>query len=50
MNTWLIGMVTGIYLATAGVSAYQKAWGLSVMFGGYALANLGIIWIARGGR
>jgi len=42
MAAWLIGLTGFIYLATA-VSLYMAdKTGLSIAFGGYALANIGL--------
>ena len=49
MSVWLTGLVTLIYAITSGTLMYERRWGLAVMFGGYAFANVGLIWeLARG--
>lgn len=50
MNIWLIALVTGIYAVTSGTFALGRMWGLAIMFAGYALANIGVIMVAKGGR
>ncbi len=44
MSATLIGIVTAIYTAIAVHEGYVGKPELAVVFGGYALANLGLIW------
>lgn len=44
MSAWLTGVVTLIYMLVAFNEMYQGRPGIALMFAGYALANLGIIW------
>lgn len=51
MSTPLIAIVTAIYVAVSGTLAYQRRWGMALVFIAYALANVGLIWdLTRGGR
>ena len=50
MSVWLTSLVTIIYAITSGTLVYERRWGLAVMFGGYALANLGLIYELIYGR
>ena len=43
MSTWLIVLVTLAYLATSIQQAVQRNYPVSVMFFGYAVANVGIL-------
>lgn len=51
--TWIevIPIVTGLLYSTAAVG-YARAgeWGWAITYGGYALANAGLIWAAIAGR
>lgn len=44
MSTPLIALVTLIYVGVAVSELYVGRPGMAVVFGGYALANLGLIW------
>ncbi len=44
MATWLVIVVTVIYAVTAVSLGLKGQWGPCVMFAGYSIANVGIIW------
>lgn len=44
MNTFLIWIVTALYAGQAVVLASGRDWPNMLIFSGYALANLGLIW------
>lgn len=44
MSAWLIGLVTFVYVCTAAALWYEGRGGLAVVFAGYALANVGLIY------
>ena len=49
MSTWLVGLVTVAYASTAVALWFEGRAGLSIMFAGYAFANLGLIYDVVGG-
>ena len=44
MSTWLVIAVTFAYAATAVDLLMRKDYGHALMFAGYAIANVGLIW------
>ena len=44
MSIWLIWVVTGIYAYQSGIFALAGNYAGSVVFFGYAVANVGLIW------
>jgi hypothetical protein len=44
VSTPLIALVTLIYVGVAVSELYAERPGMAVVFGGYAVANLGLIW------
>lgn len=44
MSTPLIAVVTLIYVGVAVSEFYAERPGMAVVFGGYAAANVGLIW------
>jgi len=47
MSNPLIWVVTGLYAAVAVSLLLEGKAGMAVMFTGYAIANLGVIWANR---
>jgi hypothetical protein len=47
VSTWLVIAVTFAYAATAVDLLLRKDYGHAVMFGGYCLANCGLIWAIK---
>ena len=46
MSATLIGIVTVIYVFIAGQEGFAGKPDLSVVFGGYAFGNVGLLWAA----
>ena len=44
MSTTLIIIVTALYVGVAISEAHAGRTGLSIMFAGYAFANMGVLW------
>ena len=47
MSAYLIALVTFIYLVTAITLWIEGKFGMSVVFLGYTLANVGMIWAVK---
>ena len=47
MSFWLILIPTVAYLLAAGVYAVNGNWPLSIVYSGYAWANLGLLWLDK---
>ena len=47
MSTWLIGIVTFIYAGVAIDYGIRGNAGMCVVFAGYAVANIGLIYASR---
>ena len=43
LSNWLVVIVTALYLGVAVTAAFEGNMGKAVMFGGYAIANLGVL-------
>jgi hypothetical protein len=41
MNAWLIALTGSIYLYVSASAAFDHRWGFSIMYFGYAFANVG---------
>ena len=46
MSKWLIALVTLIYIVTAIAYLIEGNKGMSLVFAGYSVANVGLIWAA----
>lgn len=47
---WLVGLVTLLYIGAAIAYAHDRQWPNVIVFVGYAIANIGVIWMAVGGE
>jgi hypothetical protein len=41
---WPLIAATVLYIAQLGIFLWTRQWGAAMTFGGYALANIGLIW------
>jgi hypothetical protein len=48
MNTALIWIVTALYVGQAIVSLWYSQYSYTIIFAGYAAANIGLIWAMKG--
>lgn len=46
MSAWLVGLCGVIYLYVAVEQAAQRQWWMGLLYGGYAIANVGAVMIA----
>jgi hypothetical protein len=49
MSAWLIALVGAIYMIVSIDSAYHGKYDISLMFLGYAIAQVAVYWIATKG-
>lgn len=47
MSAWLIALVGVIYLGVAAEQAFKGNWWFALVFAGYALSNVGLVFLAR---
>jgi hypothetical protein len=44
---WLLLVPTGAYLLAAGVYASKGNWPLCIVYAGYTVGNIGLLWLDR---
>lgn len=49
LGDWLVAVVTLLYIGAAIAYGHERHWPNVVVFVGYAIANVGVIWMAVGG-
>lgn len=49
VGDWLVAAVTVLYVGAAIAYGYARHWPSVIVFVGYAIANVGVIWMAIGG-
>lgn len=50
LGDWLVTIVTVLYASAAVAYASDRQWPNVIIFVGYAIANIGVIWMAVGGE
>lgn len=49
VGDWLVAGVTVLYGGAAIAYAFTRNWPSVIIFAGYAIANVGVIWMTIGG-
>lgn len=47
MSSWLIAFVGVVYAVVAAEQAWKGHWWMAIVFGGYALSNVGLYLLAK---
>lgn len=49
IGDWLVVVVTVLYVGAAIAYGLTRNWASVIVFSGYAIANIGVIWMTIGG-
>jgi hypothetical protein len=49
LGDWLVSVVTVLYIGAAVAYASSRDWPQVIVFIGYAIANVGVVWMALKG-